>query len=396
MINVLWLASWYPNRTDAFNGDFIERHAIAVSRYVQLTVLVITKDESLNYNQVEVEKSGSANLTVYKVYYGSSSLGGDLEKILSFKKYLQLQKKYYKEIVGESGEPAIIHVHVAMKAGMLARWLKKRKSTPFLVTEHWSGYDPESRPSIYDTNWLFRQLNKKVLQDAALLLPVSDALGQMINRHFVKLLYKVIPNVVDTGLFFYQPYSAADKRFRFIHPSSMTYPKNPEGILQACKIVKDKGYDFDLLMLGNKDERLVAIADEYNLTGTVLVEPAVPYAEVARQMQASAALLLFSRYENMPCVLLEALCCGLPVVSSRVGGIEEVINDTNGILVEPQNVEELSLAMINIMKIHHQYNRQNIAGAAQSQFSYDTIGKQFLAIYQQYLSRIPALASKKI
>jgi hypothetical protein len=77
-----------------------------------------------------------------------------------------------------------------MKAGMLARWLKKRASIPFLVTEHWSGYNPDSRPNIYEANWLFRQLNKKILQEADLLLPVSDALGQMINRHFVVVPYR--------------------------------------------------------------------------------------------------------------------------------------------------------------------------------------------------------------
>jgi hypothetical protein len=47
MNNVLWLVSWYPNRLDAFDGDFIERHAIAVSRFAKLTVLLVVKDEHL-------------------------------------------------------------------------------------------------------------------------------------------------------------------------------------------------------------------------------------------------------------------------------------------------------------------------------------------------------------
>jgi len=63
MINVLWLASWYPNEIDAFTGDFIERHAIAVSRYVKLTVLVILKDESLRANKTKIKKTAESNLT---------------------------------------------------------------------------------------------------------------------------------------------------------------------------------------------------------------------------------------------------------------------------------------------------------------------------------------------
>ena len=59
----------------------------------------------------------------------------------------------------------------------------------------------------------------------------------------------------------------------------------------------------------------------------------LPYEEVARLMRNSDAFVLFSLYENMPCVVLEALCCGLPVITSDVGGLKEVINQENGVLV---------------------------------------------------------------
>jgi glycosyltransferase involved in cell wall biosynthesis len=385
MINVLWLASWYPNRTDIFTGDFIERHAIAVSAFVKLTVLVVIKDDLLKAGEVEMEKTESINLIVYKVYYGISKLGGPVEKILSLNKYLQLQKKLYRQIIDETGKPAIIHVQVAMKAGMLARWLKKRASIPFLVTEHWSVYNPESRPNIYEMNWLFRQLNKKILQEAALLLPVSDALGQMINQHFIVVPYQPLPNVVNTNLFFYQPALPAPKKFRFIHPSSMNYSKNPEGILAACKIIKEKGFDFDVLMIGSKDEDLVSLANQFGLKDMLFFEAAVSYEEVARQMQLSSALLLFSRYENLPCVLLEALCCGLPAVSSSVGGIGEVINESNGILVQPNNVEQLAAAMIRMIETYILYNRAAIAKQATALYNYDTVGRQYLNVYLNYV-----------
>jgi hypothetical protein len=93
MINVLWLASWYPNRTDIFTGDFIERHAFAVSAFVKLTVLVVIKDDLLKAGEVEIEKTESTNLVVYKVYYGIAKLGGPvgkkffhLKNICSFRK----------------------------------------------------------------------------------------------------------------------------------------------------------------------------------------------------------------------------------------------------------------------------------------------------------------------
>src|SRR5688572_25833035 len=91
-LNILWLASWYPNRTDAFVGDFIERHAKAVSTLVKLTVMVVVKDEHIPQDKVEVDQSTAGNVTVYRVYYGRGSVGGIVEKINSSMRYFRLQK----------------------------------------------------------------------------------------------------------------------------------------------------------------------------------------------------------------------------------------------------------------------------------------------------------------
>ena len=66
-------------------------------------------------------------------------------------------------IVKENGFPEIVHVHVAMKAGLLALWLKSKFNIPFVVTEHWSGYRPHAKPNIYSANWLYKNMNRKIV-----------------------------------------------------------------------------------------------------------------------------------------------------------------------------------------------------------------------------------------
>ena len=83
----------------------------------------------------------------------------------------------------------------------------------------------------------------------------------------------------------------------------------------------------------------------------------------------------------MPCVILEALCCGLPVISSNVGGIAEVIDETNGILVENENTEELAKAMQNLLDNYMVYDRSAIAARATAKFNYDTVSKLYLNVY---------------
>ena len=135
-------------------------------------------------------------------------------------------------------------------------------------------------------------------------------------------------------------------------------------------------------MLGNENESLNELANKFGLLPDVVIyKNAVPYAEVASCIQNASALLLFSRFENLPCVILEALCCGLPVISSRVGGVAEVIDKENGILVESENIQELVNAMQCMIDNYHHFDKAKIADNASALFNYNAVGK---IIFENY------------
>ena len=107
----------------------------------------------------------------------------------------------------------------------------------------------------------------------------------------------------------------------------------------------------------------------------------LPHNEVACWLQKSDCFLLFSLYENMPCVIAEALCCGLPVISSDVGGISEIITSENGILVSPSDESACAKAILEISANKHHFNQIQISEKATAQFSYDTIGRKIASVY---------------
>ena len=384
---ILVLPSWYPHKLSPFDGDFIQRHVQAISAYAKQVVIFVVKDEAGKITRdVLVEKNECKNLTEIIAYYKPCKTGLKItDKIISQRKYTQLYTKLVEEYIIKNGKPSLVHVHVAMKAGLQALRLKKQHNIPFIVTEHWSGYYKNCQPNVYTGNWLLNRLNKKVLQQSSLLITVSGDLGRTINDNFIAVPYSVMPNVVDTNLFFYKP--VLPKRFRFIHPSGLIHVKNPEGIIAACKLVKEKGYDFELQVLGPENIALRDVtAGAGLLNTTVFFNGEVSYGDVATQMQQSSALLMFSRHENMSCVVLESLCCGLPVICTRVGGLPEVMNEANGLMVESENVQQLATAMCSMMDNYTRYNREAIAIAAKQQFNYDAVAQQHLDIYNKVLT----------
>lgn len=385
MKRVLWLVSWYPSRVDAFNGDFIQRHARATALFCKVDVVYVVKDEK-KMIAPGMEIIENENLTEKIIYYHSSKTGVRLlDRFLSHLKYTRLYRKAIKEYIHTNGKPGLVHVQIAMKAGLAALWVKKKWNIPFVVTENWTGYYKQSVPSVYQNDWYLKNMNRRVLKDAALFLPVTEDLANTVKQNFVDIPYHVIPNVVNTDMFYYKPFTPA--KFRFVHFSYMNYQKNPDGILAAARQLSELGYDFELLMIGNNENWLTDKAAGYSsLKGRVYFIAAVSYEEVARQMQQASALILFSRFENLPCVILEALCCGLPVISSRVGGIAEVLNEVNGIMVESENTVQLAHAMKKMIDNEHFYNRAMISEEATKKFNYNVVGKQITGQYELVLS----------
>lgn len=380
MKNVLWLASWYPSRVDTFNGDFIQRHAMAVAGFCNVYVIYVVKATGKQL-PVQQDENVYGSLTEKIIYYQPPQTGIRLlDRLLSQWKYNQCYKKAIKEYINKNGLPGIVHVHIAMKAGLAALWIKKKWNIPFAVTENWTGYYKQSVPSVYDYNWLYRKLNKKILEQASMFFPVTNDLGAKVKTGFVDIPYRVVPNVVNTDIFHYKP--SQQTTFRFIHFSYMNYQKNPEGIIEAAKRLRERGYEFELVMTGNKEKKLAALVNNSSLlNGAVHFNTAIPYHKVADEMQQASAFILFSRFENLPCVVLEALCCGLPVISSRVGGIAEVVNSENGILVESEHIDQLTDAMQQMIDNSKSYDRAGISAQAISKFNYNSVGQQYFDAY---------------
>ena len=94
-------------------------------------------------------------------------------------------------------------------------------------------------------------------------------------------------------------------------------------------------------------------------------------------------MVLFSNHENMPVVIPESFAFGKPVLSTRVGGIHEYINDKNGLLISRGNENEL-IEKLNFMLDHcMDYDPVLIRKYAYERFSNEAVKKQLMEMYSK-------------
>jgi glycosyltransferase involved in cell wall biosynthesis len=373
---ILWLVSWYPNKNDAFDGDFIQRHARAAAINHDVHVIFVTEAA---VDDVESEITRSTGLIEECIYFRKKSgILGRLKKQMMWRKlYVQAVERY----LSSNGKPDHVHVHVPWKAGWIALWLKRKHGLDYLVTEHWGIYNHIVKDNFLNKPVYFQRLLKKIFAEAKKFISVSEYLVKGINEMVVKKKHVIIPNVVDTSLFFFkkEKYSV----FTYIHVSNMVPLKNVKGILDAFYALSQKTENVQLILVGNRDREYVNYAAQLGLLNRIVYfRGEIAYREVAKEMQSAHILIQNSNIENAPCVISEAVCCGLPVISTRVGGIPEMINSSNGMLINSSDAAALCEAMLRMKEGYHNYDPSSIAVEASAKFGYAAIAGCFNQLYE--------------
>jgi len=143
--------------------------------------------------------------------------------------------------------------------------------------------------------------------------------------------------------------------------------KNVHAIADAWRLAAPRLPDATLRMVGDGRHRDVVEALVAELPGRVTWERRLETPELVRALDDSWLLLLASRSEGTPRVVLEALCRGRAVVGARAGGIPDVVHDgETGLLVDPDRPEEIADAVVRVLSDRELAERLGAGGHARS------------------------------
>jgi len=383
---ILWLPSWYPNPITPYDGDFIQRHARAASAFVPIHLFYIIRDKERKMTgTIRVSEESGGNLTETIIYYASPDYGiRFFDRLISQRKYWSIYRKYIRRLFREKGLPQLVHVHIVFKAGLIARWIKKKFGIPYILTEQWTIHLPEAKPNINDLSFVEQRLLSNIMDRVEMVLPVSTYLGEEMRKRWRNIRCTVVPNVVNMDFF-----SPVQKQsagiLKLIHVSTLTWQKDPESLLKAIKVLKERGIDLKLDIFG-PPEKVQHLIAELDISDIVFLHGEVPQPMLARFIQQSDALVLYSRYETFGCVIIEANACGVPVIVPDTKLMHELVEDRkNGVFAEPGNFLALADAIEFFSKNKLNFNQREIAASA-DKYRYEAVGKMFLEIYNGFLN----------
>lgn len=172
--------------------------------------------------------------------------------------------------------------------------------------------------------------------------------------------------------------------FKFIHVARLNSAKNQKLLLQAFKLVKQKFPNSSLTIVGDGElrEELIKYVGTLNIQDSVMFTGNI--SNVEKYLNSSDVFVLSSIYEGLPLSILEAMAAGLPIISTKVGGVEDIIKG-NGILVENRDLQALSSAMLQLAadnKLREQMS--NNSYRLVKKYDISIIAQEYGRLYQKY------------
>ena len=372
---VLFISSWYPNLLRPTEGNFVDQHIKTAQQIAQVALVHVVLSSSHKTLTHELKQTPFETHLIYLPKNNLPFLGVLIN-------YFQVLFTYWKFASNTKiGKPDLIHANVLYPIGLVGILLKWRWRIPLVFSEHWTCYHPYADPQ---PPLLVKSALRWIAKRADLILPVSLDLAVAMQQFGIRVPMKVVPNVVDPAVFKIKE-KRAHRVYRFVHVSSLdAKQKNFHLLVRAFYALKKEQENVELHVVSDGNEKAYAqLLKDFDFASSIHFHGKQDPEGVAAILQFADAFVLSSRYENLPCVLIESLACGTPVISTQVGGVAEIVHSQNGLLVPSEDLTALINAMKQIQGMS--FEGVDLQREMLLKFGPETISGLFLEAYQMLL-----------
>ncbi|MBI1798701.1 MAG: glycosyltransferase [Candidatus Eisenbacteria bacterium] len=296
------------------------------------------------------------------------------------------------------GRPDILHAHVSYPAGWMAMQLSREQSIPYVLTEHMGPF-PLSYFKTHDGS--LNPLLREPLANANATIAVSPSLADQIES-FGLDRPRFIPNLVDERKYRAAP-ARTDETFTFLTLSKLSTKKGILDLIEAISLLRARlePRDWERVRFhiggdgpANENKKLRGAADERGLARSITWLGLLPVDRARAEYESCDCYVLASHHESFGIVLVEALASGRPVIATRCGGPETIVNDSNGLLVAIQDPEGLSKALETMLNRARRYDPQRLHAEFMDRYSRSAVVGALDSVYEEVLAREASAARR--
>lgn len=254
-------------------------------------------------------------------------------------------------------------------------WMGRLRKTPVIVNYRGG----EAREYLAaSARWVIPSMAR-----AARLVVPSGFLQQVFSE--VGLSAAIIPNIIDLDLFSPAAEPSLAAGFTLVITRNLEPIYGLDTAILALALARKAIPDIQLKIAGSGPQRveLEQLTERLGLGRAVVFLGRLERPQIVDLYHSAHAMLNPSRVDNMPNSVLEALACGLPVISTNVGGVPYIVEDGHtAVLVPPDNAQAMAQAIVKLCN-DRQLRRHLRDGGSRvvAQYAWDQVRPQWLALY---------------
>lgn len=400
---LLIIPSWYPTEAQRLPGCFFREQALLVQEEYDIYVLYGVKRETSLSGLFKRNGKLDAILTppAGEAFSFASLKKGKfhrmlpvLEKAVDKVNLFLFRKAFearFKKLADGGFRPDLIHAHCTSWGGIAADHLGRKFGIPAAITEH----------QVFLLNLLEKREQaqlKRALSRAEGVLAVSEHQKRSILMNDIRCRPQVVGNLIDEELF-RLPQGKRQGVFRILYVSYEGWLKDNDTFFRAIRSLVDRGVqDLEVDVVGGdwrgsvdvRDNPLYKVAASYQVAEYCRFAGNVSRDEMVAHYHEADVFISTSVAETFGVSACEALCCGLPVVATRNGGMDDFLTEENSIRVPIQDFEAVADAVVSIKTGAKGFDPVRQRASIVSRFGRDAFKNRLTKIYEGLMGGAPS------
>jgi len=397
---ILIIPSWYPTLDNKALGSFYREQALSLGDNFDLYVITISPRKTNFFSffyfylarkffYYEIPQPPSGFGIIYWQIGTPAFLSYFIPFVRRWEKFnYKIMCRYsYLSLMNKIGElnwnPDFIHAQSVINGGIFAHYLSDKFKVPYLITEHqvflMQYYNKYEQNMIYFA-----------IRNAKCFMVVSEHQKRQILMNGIACNPLVLGNMVDDNHFTIN--KAKKDVFNILAVTYPHYIKDNDTLFNAIKsLVSNAVRDFKVLIVGgdvnnpgmiDKENPLYKQAESYGVSEYVEILNQVDREKMPEIYNKCDVLVSTSIAETFGIACCEAMMCGVPVIATANGGIDEMLTKQNGIKVPIGDHSAVAKAILQIKNKEILFNPEEVRSSVIGKFGKDAFRNKLMEIYK--------------